>query len=107
MLQKVLEHRATIDLIHSKTVQRHQQICATLFAYYYQLIDIDTPSPTVISVKGEEKWIEDMKKIALQEGLLLGNGYGNWKNTTFRIANFPAITDEQIRILLDFLKINL
>ncbi len=31
---------------------------------------------------------------ALNQNIVLGSGYGDWKNNTFRIANFPAITHE-------------
>jgi phosphoserine aminotransferase len=34
----------------------------------------------------------------------LGSGYGPLKPTSFRIANFPAITDEEFDRLIDFLK---
>jgi len=31
---------------------------------------------------------------AYQQGIILGAGYGNWKNNSFRIANFPSIQNE-------------
>jgi phosphoserine aminotransferase len=33
----------------------------------------------------------------------LGNGYGKWKNSTFRIANFPAIEEFEITKLKEIL----
>ena len=61
-------------------------------------------SDTVIALAGSETAISAAKKAAKAAGLLLGNGYGDWKNTTFRIANFPAITDEEIEQLKQFFK---
>jgi phosphoserine aminotransferase len=61
-------------------------------------------SNTVISIKGEPSKIQEIKKLAKENGFLLGNGYGKWKENTFRIANFPAITDEEIESLLEFLE---
>ncbi|WP_375444484.1 aminotransferase class V-fold PLP-dependent enzyme [uncultured Fibrella sp.] len=60
-------------------------------------------SDTVIAVEGTETDISALKKAAKQAGILLGNGYGDWKNTTFRIANFPAISDGEIDTLKTFL----
>jgi len=61
-------------------------------------------SDTVIAIEGAETAISAVKKAAKEAGLLLGNGYGDWKNTTFRIANFPAITDAEIEALKEFLR---
>ncbi len=59
-------------------------------------------SGTVIALTGKEETIKRIKKEAKEKGLLLGNGYGNWKTNTFRIANFPAIEAEEINKLKDF-----
>ncbi len=64
----------------------------------------DMRSDTVIAVEGSEAAIKAVKADALAAGITLGNGYGNWKNTTFRIANFPAINDDEINQLKDFLR---
>lgn len=61
-------------------------------------------SQTVIAVEGAEADIKAIKTAAQEAGITLGNGYGKWKDTTFRIANFPAITDEEIDALKSFLK---
>ena len=62
-------------------------------------------SDTVIAVSGDEPAIKAVRIAAQQAGITLGNGYGDWKNTTFRIANFPAITDEEISTLKQFLRL--
>ena len=60
-------------------------------------------SDTVIAVQGEEAAIRAIKTAAQQAGITLGNGYGQWKDSTFRIANFPAINNEEIETLKQFL----
>ena len=74
----------------------------------FRLLIDDTAqrSDTVIAVTGSEADINAIKTAAKQAGFLLGNGYGDWKNDTFRIANFPAILDEEIRVLREFLRNN-
>ena len=67
--------------------------------------DLANRSDTVIAVQGSEPDIKQVKTAAQQAGILLGNGYGDWKNTTFRIANFPAITDAEIETLRQFLRL--
>lgn len=60
-------------------------------------------SRTVLPLKGEPAALEQLKIAARASGFYLGNGYGRWKNSTFRIANFPALTEAEIRQLQHFL----
>lgn len=64
----------------------------------------DCRSYTVITLQSEEATIKKIKDKAKKEGLILGNGYGKWSKTTFRIANFPALTEKEIAQLKKFLK---
>lgn len=50
-------------------------------------------SETVIAIQGNIDEISVLKQKAKENNIILGNGYGAWKDTTFRIANFPAIED--------------
>lgn len=59
-------------------------------------------SNTVISIKAQPELISRIKSEALKEGFILGSGYGNLRESTFRIANFPAIHSEEINQLKDF-----
>lgn len=63
-------------------------------------------SHTVLAVKLNEGYgdMVRLKKQAKHSGFLLGEGYGNLKNETFRIANFPAIMPREIRKLMRFLR---
>ena len=60
-------------------------------------------SLTVIPVLGSESLITAIKSRAKKKGLLLGEGYGELKTSTFRIANFPAIKKSEIKTLREFL----
>ena len=57
-------------------------------------------SDTVITIEGTEEQIKQIKALTKAHGITVGNGYGSWKNTTFRIANFPAIEDFEIETLM-------
>ncbi len=57
-------------------------------------------SDTVITISGKEEEIKAIKALTKANGITVGNGYGSWKNTTFRIANFPAIEEFEIQALM-------
>jgi phosphoserine aminotransferase len=58
----------------------------------------------VLPISASPALIQKIKIDAKGEGLLLGEGYGNWKGTSFRVANFPAINAREITTLMKFLK---
>lgn len=107
LLMRVMEQIEPISTIDQRTVKRAESL--------YQFLENETDweplvttnatrSDTVIAVKGEPQSIAALKKEAISAGITLGNGYGEWKNNTFRIANFPAINDEEIEQLQSFLR---
>jgi phosphoserine aminotransferase len=59
-------------------------------------------SRTVLTLKYKDP--TTLLQRAQWAGLVMGKGYGGWKETTFRIANFPAIKDGEIDKLMNFLK---
>ncbi len=63
-----------------------------------------TRSTTVLAVSGKEAEIASVKKAAEKQGMQLGSGYGPLKPTSFRIANFPAITNDEFDRLIDFIR---
>ena len=58
---------------------------------------------TVLPIKATPHQIEKIKTEARKKGFLLGEGYGPLKKNTFRIANFPALKEKEIRGLMNFL----
>ena len=107
LLNKVLEQRALIKQIDKDLTQRAIQ----LYDFFQEQITTnlallvenpDVRSYTVLSVKGDPKVIEEVKKNAVRQGITLGNGYGTWAKNSFRVANFPAIADGEYDVLKDF-----
>ena len=109
LLNRVMEQVPPIADVDTKTRQRaadwytffEQDMAGSPFRLLIE--DAEQRSDTVIAVTGSEADISAIKKVAKQVEILLGNGYGDCKNTTFRIANFPAISDEEIATLKQFL----
>ncbi|MEZ4902800.1 MAG: aminotransferase class V-fold PLP-dependent enzyme [Spirosomataceae bacterium] len=102
LLMRVMQQVASIKRVGGEIVTRAQM--------WYDFLENEsvwqplvqnpaTRSDTVIAVKGEQVAIAHLKKAALMAGITLGNGYGEWKTTTFRIANFPAIETHEVMAL--------
>ncbi len=69
------------------------------------LIDQETVrSPTVITIKVEKNDLQTLLSKCKAKGITLGKGYGEWKENTFRVANFPAIEDDEFAYLMDVLR---
>jgi phosphoserine aminotransferase len=60
-------------------------------------------SHSVLAIETAAELLQTIKAEAKKSGFILGNGYGDWKETTFRIANFPALKRTEIARLMDFL----
>ena len=56
-------------------------------------------SDTVITIAGTEEQIKAIKALTKAQNITIGNGYGVWKDTSYRIANFPAIEAFEIEQL--------
>ncbi len=65
---------------------------------------IENSSSTVLAFRCENPELLIIK--ALKKGIVLGKGYGKWESCSFRIANFPSITDASFEVLVDFLNSN-
>lgn len=105
LLKRMLEDRPFIKGIEQHLTDRAQD----LYTFFEQFADFkllveneEVRSKTVIAVQANEKLVEDAKKRALHHNIRLGNGYGPWARNTFRIANFPAILDEEYEELKRF-----
>lgn len=64
----------------------------------------DVRSKTILTIEGTPDLIERIRMKALKKGFQLGAGYGQLKDTTFRIANFPAIKSKEIEEVQKFIK---
>ncbi len=106
LLNRVLKDLPEIQHVDSSLRNRMKKLedCIVGSKSLRLLVDnAATRSTTVLGVTGLEETITKVKSEAMDQGFQLGNGYGPLKPTSFRIANFPAITDEEINSLIDFL----
>jgi phosphoserine aminotransferase len=92
LLGKAMRQMEAIEKIDHQTRQRMK-------IWYDFLVDMGWSSlvsekscqaETVIAISGTKQWIDIVKKNCKSAGFLIGNGYGSWKDSTIRIANFPA-----------------
>lgn len=107
LLNRVLKDLEEIQHIDSRLRARMSKLENTIAQSekFRMLVDnSETRSTTVMAVAGSEDLISAVKKAAEKEGMQLGSGYGPHKPTSFRIANFPAITEVEFDRLIEFLK---
>lgn len=106
-LMRRMEDAPHIQEVDKETRQRAQ--------YYYETIKelpwcsafITNPSClslTVVAVKTDEETLQQVHNKCREAGILLGKGYGPYKEFTFRIANFPAHGEKEIEKLVSLLK---
>ncbi|MBF9220731.1 aminotransferase class V-fold PLP-dependent enzyme [Hymenobacter ruricola] len=105
LLSRMLADREPIKAVHQHLVDRAEK----LYAFFDQATPLqpfvtnpETRSTTVVGLKGDAALIEEIKQKAKEAGLHLGSGYGPLKNTTVRIANFPAVPDAAFEALVQF-----
>ncbi|MEO6282245.1 MAG: aminotransferase class V-fold PLP-dependent enzyme [Dyadobacter sp.] len=105
LMGKVMQQVAPIQEVSNQTKKRAAEWYSFLSENGYQILVENevVRSDTVIAVRETRERIADLKKAAKQAEIVLGNGYGKEKDTSFRIANFPAITQKEIDTLKQFL----
>jgi phosphoserine aminotransferase len=102
LLMKVLGEIPTIQKIDKKITTQAKNwydFFETKTDWEVLIQNTTVRSDTVIAIKGSIEAIKNVKTLTKQQGITLGNGYGEWKASTFRIANFPAITPYEIEQL--------
>ena len=105
LLGRVMEHVAPVKQVAAEIKERAADLYSFLSDNGYELLveNDGVRSDTVIAVSATREKVTQVKSKAKLSGLQLGNGYGKWKESSFRIANFPAITETEISILKNFL----
>lgn len=106
LLQSVLNNRKPIGEIATETKGKAALLYNFLDSHHSLaplITEHELQSETVVAVRANEKTLTDIIEKTYQEEILLGKGYGKWENDTFRIANFPAISKEEIIQLILFL----
>lgn len=106
LLSKVMEFVPTISITSQKLEKRAEDLYDFLEANGYKILieNKEVRSQTVLAIELNEPKVSFLKQKAKENNIVLGNGYGNWKENTFRIANFPQHTDEDFEKLKEFLK---
>lgn len=109
LLMRVMEKVKSIHQVHEKTVGRyeewenHLEKSKTL---HHLIRNKEVRSYTVLPIEAEPFVLNKIKSSAKSSGFLLGEGYGELKSATFRIANFPAIKKKEIAKLMKFFATN-
>lgn len=107
LLNRVLKDMDSIAQVDARLRERMaslEKVVAESSTFDLLVDNAATRSTTVLAVSGKEESIAAVKKAAEKEGMQLGGGYGPLKASSFRIANFPAITDAEFLRLVEFLK---
>lgn len=107
LLMRVMENAEPIKTIDAEVIARYKKWEA--FFSHSQNVNLliqnqEVRSFTVLPIQGSSDKIAAIKKTAKANDILLGEGYGELNKTTFRIANFPAISTKEINTLAKFLK---
>lgn len=106
LLNRVMEASKPVREVHNKTEDRFHR-WVNFFddkqSLKHLVSNEEARSFTVVPVTTDEDLVNTIKSRARKNGILLGEGYGDLKATTFRIANFPAIKKKEINTLMDFL----
>jgi phosphoserine aminotransferase len=106
LLMRVMEKVKPIKQVHAVTVKRYHDWIGWLQkskTFKHLIKNKTVHSYTVLPLAGSPDLIEKIKRLAKKQGFLLGEGYGEWKPSTFRIANFPALKTTEINSLRKFL----
>jgi phosphoserine aminotransferase len=109
LLMRVLEKMKPIREVHAELVKRYLdwiEFFSDRKSLKHLIKNKAVHSFTVIPVETTVDTNQRIKSIAKKKGFLLGEGYGDLKPTTFRIANFPALKNSEIQSLKKILKAN-
>ena len=105
LLMRVFEKVKPIGQVHKQIVSRYQEwndFIRKTKTLTHLVKNKSVHSFTVLPIEGKPESINKIKKNAKKSGFLLGEGYGDLKTNTFRIANFPATKNKEINQLMRF-----
>lgn len=96
LLKRTLENNPGIETIDKLIQSRYvtwEQIVHQSNDLDWLVSNVNCRSTTVLALKHPDP--DSIKAKAREAGYILGNGYGPWSDNTFRIANYPALSDEE------------
>ena len=106
LLKCVLKKMKNISVVDEKIRKRQKEWLRFFKSSANLRLLVEDPnllSSTVIAIKAKPSLVQKIKKEAKASGLILGEGYGDLKETSFRIANFPTLKRAEITKLMSFL----
>ncbi|WP_245986128.1 aminotransferase class V-fold PLP-dependent enzyme [Marinoscillum furvescens] len=104
LLMRTQKASKGIDYIAEKLSRRlvqYEELISSKAGVSHLVENEAVRSSTVLALKVDDP--EVLKSQAEEYGIILGNGYGPWKPSTIRIANFPAIKSREVEKLIGFL----
>lgn len=107
LLMRVMTDSKPISQVHRTIKRRYARWMSFLesrASIRHLVANKEVHSWTVLPIAAEPEMVARIKAEAKSKGFLLGEGYGKFKESTFRIANFPAIRNIEIRKLQEMLK---
>jgi len=109
LLNKLSHFLPSLKVIEQSTLEKTQVLEGFFGQIDQKTCDflIKNPSlrlPTVLALQADPKWITGLHTKAEKEGIILGKGYGNMKDDSFRIANFPSHTLDDMHQLIQFIQ---
>lgn len=105
LLMRVMDSVKPISAVHKITQKRYEdwmKLVKNHASLNHLIKNKGVHSLTVLPLEADKKTIEKIKHSAMRKGFLLGDGYGDLKPTTVRIANFPALKDGEVKRLQRF-----
>lgn len=105
-LYRTTENLNPISEIDKITKSRFNKLI-TFFksvGFYHLSNNKDVHSPTVLTLKPKNLSLKLLFEKAKKHKIIIGQGYGLHKKSTFRIANFPSHTEKDIDTLINFFK---
>ncbi len=105
-LYRTLQGIKDLNEVSNKTQLRKEKIHQTCIDSNLLLTTTNNEviSPTVITIKLDNRNFKEVEQAALLHNIIIGKGYGIHKETSFRIANFPAHNSKEFETLISFLK---
>ena len=107
VLHKLTQFLPNLTEIHAQTMEKSTRLAEFWDTQKGLDFLIKNPAlrlPTVLALKGNPTDIQNIKNICHQNQIELGNGYGEWKENTVRIANFPSHTSADFDQLFNTLR---
>jgi phosphoserine aminotransferase len=103
LLMRTLQDAPPIKQTYQKLLQRYsryERMLSTNYRVKFLISNEEVRSHTVIPFTASGQQISVIRNQLYEAGFIIGNGYGSLKSSTLRIANFPALTNEQVNAFM-------